>query len=165
MGILGKAYGLAVAAERLETAGAPRFRLTHGPLQILSLDAARFWRVDLPHGPGDPPRSQRALRLRGGAVSVLDFTAGEQQPPLIDPRSGDPLITFRYALVLSADPVQSAALVQVLAVLGRHKGLELIEALPGVEALVIGGAGYVHATVGLRAHVLRRPLGAEAASQ
>ena len=157
---LGRAYALAVAAERLATAGAQGYRLEYGETIILGLSGRRFWKLPLPPGPGTPPRSRRAVRVAGGAVSVIARAPGATGPivSVIDPRTGSPSHTVIHALVVSSDPVQSAALARALVVLGRTKGLEILSAMDAVEGLVIDMAGYVHATEGLRDHILREPL-------
>ena len=154
---MGRAYGLAVAAQRLETAGAQRYRLEHGNLVILGDAQGRYWKLPLPDGPGEPPRARRAVRVRPGAVSTYSPGDSGRTGGVIDPRTGAPCTSVEHAIVTSPDPVQSAALAMVLVVLGRSGGLALIESLDSVEALVIDDAGYVHASEGLREHVLREP--------
>jgi thiamine biosynthesis lipoprotein len=158
---LGRAYALAIAAERLATAGARAYRLEYGETIILGHSGARYWRLPLPPGPGTPPRARRAVRVSGGAVTVISGDPGRTGPILsvIDPRSGSPSRTVSYALVVSSDPVQSAALARALVVLGRTRGMEILEAMDAVEGLVVDTAGYVHASEGLRGHILREPMG------
>ncbi len=93
-------------------------------------------------------------------MSTLARSDGLQGPLMgvIDPRSGSPVRTLSLVCVVSSDPVQSAAIAQALAVLGRTRGLEVVEALDGVEGLVIDLAGYVHASSGLRSEILLEPI-------
>lgn len=160
LGVMGRAYALAVASQRLETAGAERYRLDYGSLSVLGYDGGRFWKLPLPDGPGTPPRAHRWARVRGGAVSTLSRADGGRGPLLdvIDPRTGSPVRTLSFVLVVSSDPVQSAAIAQALAVLGRTRGMEIVETLEGVEGLVIDLAGYVHASSGLRSEIFQEPI-------
>jgi len=160
LGALGRAYALSVASERLVTAGVERFRLDYGQLSVLGYDDGRLWKLPLPDGPGTPARAHRWVRLPGGAVSVLARSDGGRGPLMnvIDPRSGSPVRSLNYVLVVSSDPVQSAAIAQALAVLGRTRGMEVVETLEGVEGLVIDLAGYVHASTGLRTELLQEPI-------
>ena len=98
-------------------------------------------------------------------MSVVERADGQIGPLLdvIDPRTGSPARSLSYALVVSSDPVQSAAIARGLAILGRTRGLEIIETLEGVEGLVIDLAGYIHASSGLRTALLQEPLGDRAA--
>jgi len=158
---MGRAYAVAVAGQRLETAGADRYRIDYGELSVLGEDPGKMWKLPLPDGPGTPPRARRWLRVAGGAVSVVERSDGRVGPLLdvIDPRTGSPTRSLSYALVVSSDPVQSAAIARGLAILGRTRGLEIIETLEGVEGLVIDLAGYIHASSGLRTALLQEPLG------
>lgn len=160
LGPMGRAYALAVASQRLETAGAERYRLDYGSLSVLGYDGVRLWKLPLPDGPGTPARARRWARVSGGAVSTLSRADGGRGPLLdvIDPRTGSPVRTLSFVLVVSSDPVQSAAMAQALAVLGRTKGMEIVETLEGVEGLVIDLAGYVHASSGLRSEVFQEPI-------
>lgn len=164
LGAMGRAYALAVASQRLETAGAARYRLDYGSLSVLGYDDRRLWKLPLPDGPGTPPRAHRWARVRGGAVSTLSRADGARGPlfDVIDPRTGSPVRTLSFVLVVSSDPVQSAAIAQALAVLGRTRGLEIVETLEGVEGLVIDLAGYVHASSGLSSEVIQEPIGGAA---
>lgn len=160
LGVLGRAYALAVASQRLETAGSGRYRLDYGSLSVLGHDGGRVWKLPLPNGPGTPPRAHRWVQVPGGAVSRLARSDGGPGPLLhvIDPRTGSPVRTLSFVLVVSSDPVQSAAIAQALAVLGRTRGLDVVETLEGVEGLVIDLAGYVHASSGLRSAIVQEPM-------
>ena len=164
LGALGHAYAISVASQRLETAGARRYRLDYGTLSILGHDEGRMWKLPLPDGPGTPPRARRWVRLHGGAVSVLARTDGNAGPlmDVFDPRTGVPVRDLSYVLAFSSDSVQSAAIAQAIAVLGRTRGLEIVESLDGLEALVIDLAGYIHASSGLQNEILQEPLGSTA---
>lgn len=109
------------------------------------------WRV----GVGRPVRDHEwegvLLVLRPGRGAVL--TSGDYQQffehdghffsHVLDPRTGRPVAnTVASVTVLAESAVLADALATGLMVLGLEKGLELVESLPGVEALfLIRGAG------------------------
>ncbi len=135
------------------------------------------WRV----GIGDPlPGSQSVLsedlasrrshfaivRLKSGNVATRgDYERfferdGVRYHHLLDPHTGRPSRGLRSATVIDRlEATRAAALATALMVLGRERGLALIERSPQAEALLVDSAGKVHLSSGAKRWVtlLRAP--------
>ena len=70
---------------------------------------------------------------------------------LIDPRTGDSPRGVRSVTILAPDGLTSEALSKTAFVLGAARGLELIETVPGVDAVIVDAAGALHYSSGLLA--------------
>jgi thiamine biosynthesis lipoprotein len=68
---------------------------------------------------------------------------------LIDPASGRSPREVTSVTVLAPDGLTAEALSKVVFVLGTARGLELLETMPGVDAVIIDAQGRLHATPGL----------------
>ncbi len=70
---------------------------------------------------------------------------------LIDPRTGESPRDVRSVTILAPDGLTSEALSKTVFVLGAARGLELIETVPGVDAVIVDAAGALHYSSGLLA--------------
>ena len=68
---------------------------------------------------------------------------------LIDPASGRSPQAVRSVTVLAADGLTTEALSKTVFVLGVERGLALVNALEGVDAIVVDAAGRLHHSTGL----------------
>jgi FAD:protein FMN transferase len=68
---------------------------------------------------------------------------------LIDPRTGQSPRDVRSVTILAPDGLTSEALSKTAFVLGAARGLELIETVPGVDAVIVDAAGALHYSSGL----------------
>lgn len=68
---------------------------------------------------------------------------------LIDPASGRSPDALRSVTILAADGLTSEAFSKMVFVLGREKGLQLIEAQQGIDAVIVDAAGVLHYSAGL----------------
>jgi FAD:protein FMN transferase len=68
---------------------------------------------------------------------------------LIDPATGRSPRDVRSVTVLAPDGLTAEALSKTLFVLGPKRGLELLETIPGVDAVIIDANGRLHASPGL----------------
>jgi thiamine biosynthesis lipoprotein len=68
---------------------------------------------------------------------------------LIDPRTGKSPAGVRSVTVVAPDGLTSEALSKTVFVLGAARGLRLVEALPGVDAVVVDADGRLHYSSGL----------------
>ncbi|MFC2062222.1 FAD:protein FMN transferase, partial [Elusimicrobiota bacterium] len=69
---------------------------------------------------------------------------------IIDPSTGYPVKGVQSVTVIAADTMTSDVLATSLFVLGPEKGMELIEELKGVEAIIIDDEGYINYSSGFR---------------
>lgn len=100
------------------------------------------WRIGVRH-----PRERRkilaVLELRDSAVVTSGdyeryfMVAGTRYHHLLDPRTGRPARGLTSVTVVAPDAVTADALSTAVFVLGRDRGLALIESWPGVEAILV----------------------------
>lgn len=107
----------------------------------------------------------RDPRREGGVVAVLPLedtaisTSGDYERyferdgvrchHLIDPRSGRSPDALRSVTILAPDGLTAEGLSKTVFVLGAQRGLELIESLDGVDAVVVDARGALHYSSGL----------------
>ena len=70
---------------------------------------------------------------------------------LIDPRTGESPRDVRSVTILAPGGLTSEAMSKTVFVLGAARGLELIETVPGVDAVIVDAAGALHYSSGLLA--------------
>jgi len=68
---------------------------------------------------------------------------------IISPESGRPADKARSVTILGKDATNTDALSTAIFVMGPKKGLQTVEQLPGIEAIIIDSAGKIHYTSGL----------------
>lgn len=68
---------------------------------------------------------------------------------IISPKSGKPADKARSVTILGKDATTTDALSTAIFVMGPEKGLQAIEQLPGIEAIIIDSTGKTHYTSGL----------------
>jgi thiamine biosynthesis lipoprotein len=107
----------------------------------------------------------RDPRREGGVVAVLPLedtaisTSGDYERcfvrdgvrchHLIDPRTGRSADAVRSVTILAPDGLTCEGLSKTVFVLGVERGLELLESLDGVDAVVVDAAGTLHYSSGL----------------
>jgi FAD:protein FMN transferase len=112
--------------------------------------------VQHPHSPADNAAPLGGLRLRDQAVATSGgyqrfFTiGGSRYSHLIDPRTGQPAAGVASATVTASDSVTANLLATTLCVLGVDEGLRLVEAVPGVECLILTATGLTFSSRGMR---------------
>lgn len=108
----------------------------------------------------------RDPRREGGVVAVLPLedvaisTSGDYERffekdgvrchHLIDPRTGRSPSSVHSVTILAEDGLTTEALSKTVFVLGVAQGMQLVESLPGVDAVVVDAAGQLHYSTGLR---------------
>jgi thiamine biosynthesis lipoprotein len=139
-----------------------RHGITHGIVtaggdsRIVGDRRGRPWTI----GIRDPRRKGEVialLPLEDAAVSTSgDYERcfeldGVRHHHLIDPATGRSPSTVRSVTIVAADGLTSEALSKTVFVLGPARGLQLIESLPGVDAVVVDAEGQLHFSSGLLA--------------
>lgn len=74
---------------------------------------------------------------------------GVRHHHLIDPRSGRSPADVRSVTILADDGLTSEALSKTVFVLGVERGLAVVDACPGVDAVVVDATGRLHWSAGL----------------
>ena len=145
----------AVAA--LRRAGAGRVMVDAGGDMASSDDhpGDAPWRVALRH-PRDPRASLGVVELRGGSVAtsgdyVQAYTQDRSAHHIVDPRTGRSPREASSATVLAPTAMDADALSTAALVLGPEEGVALLDALDGVEGMVVTKGGEARTTRGFRA--------------
>jgi thiamine biosynthesis lipoprotein len=165
LGGIAKGYALDEAARTLRARGVEHFLISAGGQMMLGgTREGRPWRVGIrdPRGAVD----DYFAHLEGSDVSVS--TSGDYERAFVldgvryhhvlDPRTGRPARGVRSATIVSADATLADALSTAVIVLGRERGLALVERLEGVEGVVVDDEARVHVSSGLEGRVhMRQP--------
>jgi thiamine biosynthesis lipoprotein len=134
---------------------------------LLNFGQSSAWAVGAPAGSagwrllvrGPEGRFAGLITLRDQALSISGSQGqwveigGRRYGHIIDPRSGEPLMRARQALVVSQRAALAEALSLALLVLEADAGLALVSAQPGCEALLIEGGSAFRSTPGWDAAV------------
>ncbi len=139
---------------------------------LLNFGQSSTWAVGAPAGSagwrllvrGPEGRFAGLITLRDQALSVSESQGqgveigGRHYGHIINPRSGQPLMRARQAVVVSQRASLAEALSLALLVLDAETGLALVAAQPDCEGLLIEGGGEFHSTPGWAAAVRFEPL-------
>jgi thiamine biosynthesis lipoprotein len=167
LGGIAKGYALDRAAELLRGRGHEDFLIVAGgQVYAAGRRGGRPWRVGVRDPRGDETDAFALLDLEGGVSSSTsgDYESyfeldGVRYHHILDPRTGYPTRGLTSATVLAPEATLADALSTALMVLGPDRGLALAEEWPGVEAVLVGEGGELHATSGLagRLEILNPP--------
>jgi len=124
-----------------------------GDSRILGDRGNRPWMMGIRH-----PRKKDAvavmLPLSNTAISTSgDYERyfienGERYHHIISPQTGKSVSNTWSATVIGPDATTTDALSTTLFVMGAEKGLQLIESLPGIDAVIIDAQGQMHYSSG-----------------
>ena len=168
LGGIAKGWALDRAEEELRRRGFDSFLLTVGG-QVMAgglrhtdgghTGGRRPWRVGIRDPRGSPddffarvPVTDASLSTSGDYESFF-VVDGVRYHHILDPRTGRPARGLRSATVISPDATLADALSTALMVMGRERGMALVEELPEVEAVLVDGAGEVTVSRGLKDRV------------
>jgi len=170
LGGIAKGWALDRMAETLRAAGVAGALLSFGQSSLWAIGAPpreAGWRLAL----RDPAGGYAGVAtLRDRAVSVSGSFGqwteieGRRHGHVIDPRSGEPLLRAAEAIVLAPDATSAEAFSKALLVL-PPEGIALLEAEPGLEALLLEDDGSHYETSGWQAASRFEPAGAPGASR
>jgi len=99
----------------------------------------------------------QALSVSGSRGQWVEI-GGRRYGHIIDPRSGEPLMRARQAVVISKRAALAEALSLALLVLDAEAGLALVAAEPGCEGLLIESGGVLRSTPGWEAATRFEPI-------
>ncbi len=98
------------------------------------------------------PLSEQAVVTSGDYESFVTID-GKRYAHILDPRTGYPVEHLRSVTVVCPDAELADGLATAIFVLGPEEGLKLINALRGIEALLVGPDGELHFSEGLRSQL------------
>ena len=147
LGGIAKGFALDELVVMLRARGVRNALLNFGRSSLHGLGrprGAEGWRVLIPDAAegfvGVATLRNQALSVSSSHGQVFSI-GGERFGHVIDPRTGEPLATRRVAVVVADTGSLAEALSKALLVHPVERGVALLEALPGVEGLVIDAAG------------------------
>jgi len=124
-----------------------------GDMRVQGLDKGKPWEIGIRH----PRKKELLARLALTNLSVS--TSGDYERffrkdgvlyhHIMDPRTGFPARGSMSVTVLAPDTMTSDALSTAIFVLGPDKGLELVDKLNGVEAIIVDAAGKMRISPGI----------------
>jgi thiamine biosynthesis lipoprotein len=156
LGGIAKGYALDLAADALKERGVRTFLISAGgQMMVGGLKDDRPWRVGIRDPRGGPDDYFAYLEVTDTSVSTSgDYERyfaidGVRYHHILDPRTGRPARGLRSATVVSADATLADALSTSLMILGRDRGLELVQRLDGVEAVLVDDEASLYVSSGL----------------
>ena len=155
LGGIAKGYGVDRAMSVLMEHGVEHGIVNAGgDLKALGRKLGEPWEVAIRH-PRDEERVLAVIPVVNSCIVTSGDYArffeyeGQRYHHILDPRTGFPSRGCMSATVVAPEAATADALATALCVLGPERGLELVESLSRVEALLVGLDGEVHASTGL----------------
>jgi thiamine biosynthesis lipoprotein len=160
-GAIGKGWAANRAAAVMRAQGAAAGVVNAGGdlLAFGRREDGRPWRVGIAN-PLDRDRVFGYLEVTDQAVVTSGdyenfvIIDGERYSHILDPRTGYPAKEVRSATVVCPDAELADALATAVSVLGVEKGLALLDALNGVEGLLVDAAGKIHLSKNLSGRIV-----------
>jgi thiamine biosynthesis lipoprotein len=160
LGGIGQGYGADRAMQVLMDLGVESALINvSGDIKALGTKDGKPWEIAIRH-PRDRERVLAVLPVENTCVVTSgDYEKcfeleGRRYHHILDPRTGYPSEGCMSATVVAPDCAAADALATALCVLGPERGLELVERLERVEALLVDMRGEVHASSGLRDRIV-----------
>jgi thiamine biosynthesis lipoprotein len=125
-----------------------------GDTRVLGDHNGKLWRFGIRH-PRQPNQVMTTLELNGGAIStsgdyVRYFDEGEERyHHILNPEDGKPARSLQSVTITGPEAALTDALSTAVFVLGVNKGIDLINALEGVEGVLVDQTGTLHYSKGL----------------
>jgi FAD:protein FMN transferase len=166
LGGIGKGYAVDRGVQILKARGVEHAVVTAGgDTRIIGDHMGRPWLVAIRH-PDDPskvvtriPLSDTAMSTSGDYERYFD-EGGVRYHHIIDPRTGHSASKVRSATVLAPTATQTDGMSKTAFVLGAERTLEIINRMPGFDAVFVLPDGRVLYSNGLRP-AAPRPSGAQ----
>jgi FAD:protein FMN transferase len=155
LGGIAKGYSVDRAIELLQNCGITSGIVTAGgDSRIMGDKNGRPWIIGIQH-----PRNKDAYALRIPLSNTAISTSGDYERyfltneerihHIINPRTGRSAKKSWSASVIGPDATTTDALSTTLFVLGAEKGIQLIEKMQNLDAIIIDASGKVHYSSGL----------------
>ncbi|WP_227715075.1 FAD:protein FMN transferase [Marinobacter sp. 1-3A] len=156
LGGIAKGYAVDLGIEHLKSAGVRHARLSAGgDLRLLGDKRGRPWLVGV-RDPRSENRNVVVLPLADLAISTSgDYERffiddqGERVHHILSPGTGKSVRGVQSVTIIGNDALTTDGLSTAVFVLGPKKGLEMIEKLPGIDAIIIDDQRMMHFTEGL----------------
>ncbi len=159
-GAIGKGYAANRAVFALKEAGIESGVVSAGGDLVAfgRREDGRLWDIGIAHPDhrghvfARLPLAEQAVVTSGDYESFLVID-GKRYRHILDPRTGWPVEHLRSVTVVCPDAELADALATAIFVMGPVEGLRLVNALNGVEALLVDGNGELHFSDQLRSQL------------
>lgn len=155
LGGIAKGYALEQAARVLKENGIKNALIdAGGDIYALGKKGRKLWRVGIKN-----PRAESML----GYVEVEDLAVigsgdyerffmqdGKRYHHIFNPKTGYPTEGISGVTLIYPDTVSAQAWAKIPFIMGQKKGLELLESIPGMQAIVVTSEGEVTYSKGLK---------------
>ena len=156
LGGIAKGFAVDLGIERLIQAGVRHARLSAGgDLRLLGDKRGSPWLVGV-RDPRSGERNAVVLPLANVAISTSgDYErffindAGERVHHILSPGTGKSVRGVQSVTIIGNDALTTDGLSTAVFVLGPERGLEMIERLPGIDAIIIDDKRIMHFSEGL----------------
>jgi thiamine biosynthesis lipoprotein len=156
LGGIAKGYAVDLGIERLMQAGVRHARLSAGgDLRLLGDKRGSPWLVGV-RDPRSGERNAVVLPLADVAISTSgDYERffindqGERVHHILSPGTGKSVRGVQSVTIIGNNALTTDGLSTAVFVLGPEKGLEMIERLPGIDAIIIDDQRMMHFSEGL----------------
>jgi len=155
LGGIAKGYAVDRGIEILKKAGFDRAMVNAGgDTRIVGDRFGKPWMIGIRH-PDDRDRVVLRLPLTDAAFSTSgDYERyfdenGVRYHHILDPRTGKSPHAVRSATLIADTALRTDGLSKTVFILGPEKGIEFIDSLPDVDAVVVGADGKVRYSKGL----------------
>jgi thiamine biosynthesis lipoprotein len=160
LGGIGKGYAVDRATALLQGYGLRNFMIQFGgDLYVAGEPGDGPWRLGINDPRGGANDSFAMLELRDATLSTSgDYERffikdGRRYHHIIDPDTGWPARGCRSVTIVAKRAMLADALSTGVFILGPHAGMELVERLPDVEAIIVSAENEVLRSSGLRARL------------
>jgi thiamine biosynthesis lipoprotein len=157
LGGIGKGYAVDRAVAILRAHGLGDFMVQFGgDLYVVGQPGDGPWRLGVNDPRGAPNHSFATLELRDATFSTSgDYERffvkdGRRYHHILDPDTGEPAASCRSVTIVAKSALFADGLSTGVFILGPHQGMELVERLPDVEAVIVSADNEVHVSSGLR---------------
>jgi FAD:protein FMN transferase len=159
LGAIAKGYAIGQAAKVLRDQGVTSALIdAGGDIYALGTKASELWKVGIRNPRGDKISGYLEVQdlavMGSGDYERFFERDGKRYHHIFDPKTGYPAAGLSGTTLVHPDPTVADAWNTAVFVLGPEKGLDLVEKIPGMEALMVTTSGKVIYSSGL-AHALK----------
>lgn len=159
LGAIAKGYAIGQAAKVLRDQGVTSALIdAGGDIYALGTKASELWKVGIRNPRGDKILGYLEVQdlavMGSGDYERFFEREGKRYHHIFDPKTGYPAAGLIGTTLVHPDPTVADGWNTAIFVLGPEKGLDLVEKIPGMEALMVTTSGKVVYSSGL-AHALK----------
>ena len=166
LGGIGKGYAVDRAVAMMKAYGIHNFMLHFGgDLYVAGQPGQGPWRLGIQDPRGAPGESFATLELRDATFSTSGdyerffMDEGLRYHHILDTDTGQQARGCRSVTIVAKSAMLADALSTGVLIMGPHAGMELVERLPDVDAVIVSADNDVLLSSGLRGrvHIVRQP--------